>query len=157
MRTPTALAFALAAAALTPIAVTPTAGMAQQQMTPPVLAEQQAGQVLSDSYIGADVVARSPEGVESVGKVTDLVLGADGKVVGVIVDVGGLLGVGAKPVGLSWTSLSVEQADGELMLRTSLTRQELEEAPAFKTLTAQQVENDRKMIEQEETAPQPAQ
>jgi hypothetical protein len=35
------------------------------------------------------------------------------------------------------------------MLRTSLTRQELEEAPEFKTLDAQQMESDQNMMQQE--------
>ena len=145
MRTLTAIALALA----TTTAV-PAIAAAQQQMSPPVLTEQNPDQVLSDKYIGADVVARSSEGVESVGKVSDLVLGPDDKIVGVIVDVGGFLGVAAKPVGLSWAALSEEQNDGELMLRTSLTREELEEAPEFKTLSAQQVDSDRNMMEQEQ-------
>jgi len=143
MRTLTAVTLAIATATAVP------AIAAAQQMSPPVLAEQSPDQVLSDKYIGADVVAGSPEGVESVGKVSDLVLGPDNKIVGVIVDIGGFLGVAAKPVGLSWASLSEEQNDGELMLRTSLTRAELEEAPEFKTLEAKQVESDQNMMEQE--------
>jgi len=144
MRTLTAIGLALATATAVP------AIAAAQQMSPPVLTEQSPDQVLSDTYIGAEVVAGSPEGVESVGKVSDLVLGPDNKVVGVVVDVGGFLGVAAKPVGLSWASLSEEQNDGALMLRTSLTRQELEEAPEFKTLEAKQVESDQNMMEQEQ-------
>lgn len=144
MRTLTAVTLALATATAAP------AIAAAQQMSPPVLTEQSPDQVLSDKYIGADVVAGSPEGVESVGKVSDLVLGPDNKIVGVIVDVGGFLGVAAKPVGLSWASLSEEQNDGELMLRTSLSRAELEEAPEFKTLEAKQVESDQNMMEQEQ-------
>ncbi|WP_340117966.1 PRC-barrel domain-containing protein [Pelagibius sp. 7325] len=144
MRTLTAVTLALATATAVP------AIAAAQQMSPPVMAEQSPDQVLSDKYIGAEVVAGSPEGVESVGTVSDLVLGPDNKIVGVIVDVGGFLGVAAKPVGLSWASLSEEQNDGELMLRTSLSRAELEEAPEFKTLEAKQVESDQKMMEQEQ-------
>jgi hypothetical protein len=106
-----------------------------------VLSEQKSDEVLSDSYIGAKVVASSTEGVEEVGKVAELVLGPDDKIVGVIVDVGGFLGVGAKPVGLSWTGLTEEAGDGELLLKTSLTRAELEEAPEFKTLSDMQSES----------------
>src|SRR3546814_20884455 len=86
------------------------------------------------------VVARSGAGVEDIGTVADLGLGPDDKIVGVVVDVGGFLGVGAKPVGLSWASLTQEQAEGELLLKTELTRQALEEAPEFQTLEDQQVE-----------------
>ncbi|MPZ11441.1 MAG: hypothetical protein GEU89_14715 [Kiloniellaceae bacterium] len=115
---------------------------------PAVLTEQKSDEVLSDSYIGAKVVASSTEGVEEVGKIAELVLGPDDKIVGVIVDVGGFLGVGAKPVGLSWTALTEEAGDGEMLLKTSLTRAELEEAPEFKTLSDIQSESD-----QQTTAP----
>jgi hypothetical protein len=121
-----------------------------------VITTQKDGQVLSDSYIGASVVARSTEGVESVGKVSELLLDENDKIVGVVVDVGGFLGVGAKPVGLAWTGLSEEMSDGAVLLKTSLTREELEAAPEFKTLEAQQVEADREMIKKEQvptTAP----
>ena len=118
---------------------------------PEVLTEQKSDEVLSDSYIGAKVVASSTEGVEEVGTVSRLVLGPDDKIVGVVVDVGGFLGVGAKPVGLSWSALTEEAGEGELLLKTSLTRAEFEEAPEFKTLSDQQVESDQQMMEQ--TAP----
>ena len=152
MRSPKILAAATAVMLIAPAAVA-------QQAKPYFLTEQQPGERLSDSYIGATVVARAPEGLESVGKVTDLLLGDGDKIVGVVVDVGGLLGVGAKPVGLSWAALEEMQSDGELLLKTSMTRQELEEAPQFQTIAEQQLESDRKIMEQEDTttAPAPAQ
>ncbi|MGF1593436.1 MAG: PRC-barrel domain-containing protein [Kiloniellaceae bacterium] len=164
MRTMKALAFAAAATAMMPLA-----GMAQETTTttsttppaqaepagPAVLTEQKSGEVLSDSYLGADVVARSAEGAESVGKVSDLLLGEDDKIIGVVVNVGGFLGVGSKPVGLSWAALTEEMSDGTLILRTSLTREDLEQAPEFKTLEAQQVESDREMIDQESAPASP--
>lgn len=146
MRTLTAIALALATTTAVP------AVAAAQQMMPPVLTEQAPDQMLSDKYIGAEVVAHSPEGVESVGEVSDLLLGPDHKIVGVIVDVGGFLGVATRPVGLSWDSLSEEQGEGELLLRTNLTREELEQAPEFKTLSTQQVESDMKIMD---TTPEP--
>jgi hypothetical protein len=173
MRTLRTLAVAMAATAVLPLA-----GMAQDTTpkdpaspTPPpaasstmestttmdstmseaaVITTQKDGQVLSDSYIGASVVARSTEGVESVGKVSELLLDENDKIVGVVVDVGGFLGIAAKPVGLAWTGLSEEMSDGAVLLKTSLTREELEAAPEFKTLEAQQVEADRDLIENQE-------
>lgn len=124
------------------------------QSMPAVLTAQEGDQVLSDSYIGAKIVARADEGLEEVGTVSELVLGPDDKIVGVVVDVGGFLGVGAKPVGLSWASLTEERAEGELLLKTELTRQDLEAAPEFKTLADTQVESDQQMMEGQ-TAPSP--
>jgi len=146
------------AAALAQQASPSTSGTQTTPAVPTVLTAQKTDEVLSDSYIGADVVARSPEGLERVGKVSELVLSEDDKIVGVVVDVGGFLGVGAKPVGLSWAALSEERTEGELMLLTSLTRAELEEAPEFKTLSQQQVDKDRKVMEEQEApASQPLQ
>ncbi|WP_193370851.1 PRC-barrel domain-containing protein [Pelagibius marinus] len=150
----------LTVAAVAALAVSPAA--VAQQAKPYFFTEQQPGEKLSDSYIGASVVARSSEGLENVGKVTDLLLSDSNKVVGVVVDIGGFLGVGAKPVGLSWTALSEEQSDGELLLLTNMTREELEAAPAFKTIAEKQVEQDRKMMEEkvireEPTPPTPQQ
>jgi hypothetical protein len=105
----------------------------------PAILDQQGGDhQLAEDYIGAKVVARSDEGLEDVGTVADLVFGPDDKIVGAVVDVGGFLGVGSKPVGLSWASLTQERSEGELLLKTELTRQALEEAPEFKALGDQQ-------------------
>lgn len=155
MRTLKILAFAATAMMLAA-----PAAVAQQSAAQPsaatVLTEQQDGEKLSDSYIGASVVARSAEGLESVGKVSELLLNDEDKIVGVVVDVGGFLGVGAKPVGLSWAALDEELADGSVLLRTSLTREELEAAPAFKTMAEKQLEMDRQMMEQSDPASDPA-
>jgi hypothetical protein len=110
-----------------------------------ILTSQKAGETLSDSYVGADVVARAPEGFESVGKVSGLLFGPDDKIVGVVVDVGGFLGVAAKPVGLSWASLSEQQSEEGVLLRTSLSREDFEAAPEFKTLEAQLRETTEEM------------
>ncbi|MEQ8354136.1 MAG: PRC-barrel domain-containing protein [Kiloniellaceae bacterium] len=140
MRKLTALALAVSTAVAAPAAAV------AQQAGSTIITSQKSGEVLSDSYIGAEVVARSAEGFEKVGTVSDLVLGPDDKIVGVVVDVGGFLGVAAKPVGLSWGSLSEEQNEDGLLLRSSLSREDLEAAPEFKTLEAQQVETDRQMM-----------
>jgi len=128
MRTLTAIALALA----TTTAV-PAIAAAQQQMSPPVLTEQNPDQVLSDKYIGADVVARSSEGVESVGKVSDLVLGPDDKIVGVIVDVGGFLGIGEKPVALDMSMVKIMKAaeSDELRVYVGDTKEQLEAMPTY--------------------------
>lgn len=144
MRKVTAFAILLAATA-------PAAALAQdgsmsqgETMSPDagsgILTSQKSGEILSDSYVGADVVARAPEGFESVGKVSELLFGPDDKIVGVVVDVGGFLGVAAKPVGLSWTALSEQQSEEGILLRTTLSREDFEAAPEFKTLEAQQRE-----------------
>lgn len=170
MRSMRSLCAALAAAALLPAAAaaqqtSPTEAQGQGETSPTmnatqappaapeVVPEQKPEQVTSDTYIGASVVARSDEGLETVGTVSELLLNDEKKIVGVVVDVGGFLGIGAKPVGLAWDSLTEEQSEGGLLLKTNLTRQDFEDAPAFKTLAEQQVESDQQMMEQQPTAP----
>ena len=144
MRTLTAMALILATATATP------ALAEAAKMLPPVLTEQTQDQVLSNQYIGTEIVARAPEGMESVGEVSDLLLDRDDKLIGVIVDVGGFLGIGEKPVGLSWASLTKQMKDGEMMLVTDLTKAELEEAPEFKSLSAKGMNADDALIDAEQ-------
>jgi len=151
----TAGAAAPAALAQTAPGAAPTSGPAAA--VPAVMTQQQGDQVLSDTYIGAKIVARSDQGLEEVGTVSQLVLGPDDKIAGVVVDVGGFLGVGAKPVGLSWASLTTERSDGDVLLKTELTRQDLEDAPEFKTAADAQVESDRQMMEEQSAPTPPAQ
>src|SRR3546814_10180731 len=77
---------------------------------PAILDQQERDHQLAEAYIGAQVVARSDAGLEDIGTVADLVLGPDDNIVGVVVDVGGFLGVGANPVGLPLAHLTQAQA-----------------------------------------------
>jgi PRC-barrel domain len=69
---------------------------------------------------------------EDVGEVSELVLDADGKPAQVIVDVGGFLGIGEKPVAIDVTALQIMQATGggELRAYVPMTQDELESLPA---------------------------
>lgn len=68
-----------------------------------------------------------------IGEVSDLVLSADGKLTEAVIDVGGFLGIGAKPVALPIGSVDVVRADGgdETRIYVSLTKEELEALPKF--------------------------
>lgn len=68
---------------------------------------------------------------EHVGDVADLVLDSKGEVEAVIVDVGGFLGLGAKPVELDLQDVSIEEQDGSLRIYTMLTKQQMEELPEY--------------------------
>jgi sporulation protein YlmC with PRC-barrel domain len=63
-----------------------------------------------------------------VGAVSDLVLDENGQVTHVVVDVGGFLGIGAKPVALEMSQVSILRADNGTDLRVYLpqTREELD-------------------------------
>lgn len=68
---------------------------------------------------------------EHVGDVADLVLDSQGDVEAVIVDVGGFLGLGAKPVELDLEDVTIEEQDGSLRIYTMLTKQQMEELPEY--------------------------
>jgi sporulation protein YlmC with PRC-barrel domain len=69
-----------------------------------------------------------------VGEVGELVLADDGQIKEVIVDVGGFLGMGEKPVALALNQVEIlRQTDGsELRVYVSMTKEELEAMPDYK-------------------------
>lgn len=88
-----------------------------------------ATDITSDMLDGATVMDRQDA---SVGTVSNLVIGADGKITDVIVDVGGFLGLGSKPVALKLDQLEIlRQTDGDdLRIYVGATKEELEAMPA---------------------------
>ncbi|HZF35274.1 MAG TPA: PRC-barrel domain-containing protein, partial [Candidatus Angelobacter sp.] len=81
---------------------------AEQQVTPPpadaMMPTQGATDMRADKLIGTSVY--NTEG-QSVGSVQDIVFDKDGKIVGVVLKVGGILGIGGKSVGIKWTEVQV--------------------------------------------------
>lgn len=88
-----------------------------------------AADLTSDMLDGASVMDRQDA---SVGTVSNLVIDADGKITEVIVDVGGFLGLGTKPVALKLDQLEIlRRTDGEdLRIYVTATKEELEAMPA---------------------------
>ena len=71
-------------------------------------------------------------GDEEIGSIGDIILSEDGAVQAVIVDFGGFLGIGTKPVAVGFDNLSfLRDENGALVLRTSLTAEQLEAAPEY--------------------------
>jgi len=93
-----------------------------------VISAQSDGEVRADQLIGMTVY--NAEG-EKVGTVHDILLGKDGKATGVVLSVGGVLGVGAKSVGLTWKEIDVKPDQQQVQI--SYTKDQLEAAPDFKT------------------------
>ena len=93
-------------------------------------AEPYTGDVLAgitaDEMIGMDVVDATGE---SVGSVTDLLLGDNDQVDHAIIDVGGFLGFGAKSVAIPLDELNIAEGDGEVVLDT--TREQLDAMPEW--------------------------
>jgi sporulation protein YlmC with PRC-barrel domain len=100
--------------------------------TPPpsdaVISAQSDGQLRADQLIGMTVY--NDQG-EKVGTVHDIILDKDGKASGVVLNVGGLLGIGAKSVGLTWKEIDVKP--DQQAVQISYSKEQLKAAPDFKT------------------------
>ena len=86
----------------------------------------------ASEWIGETVYASETENAETVGEITDLVVGTDGNISAAVIEVGGFLGVGEKDVAVSFDALKFVSKDGGdsyVVLETS--KAELDEAPSF--------------------------
>jgi sporulation protein YlmC with PRC-barrel domain len=107
--------------------------------TPPptdaIIAAENATDMRAEKLIGTSVY--NTEG-EEVGEVEDIVFDKDGKIVGVVLKVGGMLGIGGKSVGIKWDEVKVSPDDP--LVTIAYKKEQLEVAPDFKTQDALQNE-----------------
>lgn len=69
---------------------------------------------------------------ERIGEVGEVVMSSDGKVEALVLDVGGFLGIGEKPVAVSTENLAfLTDKDGNHYLYTTFTKDQLEAQPAY--------------------------
>ncbi|WP_152046100.1 PRC-barrel domain-containing protein [Aureimonas psammosilenae] len=69
---------------------------------------------------------------QSIGKVGDIALTADGRVDAVVVDVGGFLGIGSKPVAVAMDNLQfMRDSNGNVNIYTQFSQDQLKNAPEF--------------------------
>lgn len=129
-------------------AMPPAESATQQQVTPPpsdaIISAENVTDMRADKLIGTSVY--NAQG-EEVGSVQDIVFDKDGKIVGVVLKVGGLLGIGGKSVGLKWDAVQVGPQEGTI--KVNYTEDQLKVAPAFKT-------KDAAAAEQPQQPPAPA-
>jgi sporulation protein YlmC with PRC-barrel domain len=111
-----------------PAAATANQAPANPPPSDAVISAQADGQVSANKLIGMTVY--NAQG-DKIGTVHDILLDQDGKASGVVLSVGGLLGVGAKSVGLTWKEIDVQP--DQQKVQVSYTKDQLEAAPDFKT------------------------
>ncbi|MBS7541039.1 PRC-barrel domain-containing protein [Ancylobacter lacus] len=132
---PAATETAPSTAPVNPSTTAPAENMPSQATVSPTGArfinEQAAGQWMSSDLVGTNVVTATDE---SLGSISDLIVEKDGRVTAAVIDVGGFLGIGAKPVAVSFNALTVAPADNGQKVVVSASRDELNQAPEFKTL-----------------------
>jgi sporulation protein YlmC with PRC-barrel domain len=132
-------------------AAPPAAAEAPPAEPPPsdaVISAQSDGELRADQVIGMTVY--NAEG-EKVGTVHDILLDQEGKATGVVLSVGGVLGVGAKSVGLTWKEIDVKPEEQQVQI--SYTADQLKAAPDFKT--TEQI-NSEMNAQQQAAPPAPA-
>ena len=111
----------------------------EQQVTPPpsdaIISAENATDMRADKLIGTSVYNAE---CQEVGSVQDIVFDKDGKIVGVVLKVGGLLGIGGKSVGIKWDQVQISPT--EELMTISYDKDQLEVAPDFKTQDAMKSE-----------------
>lgn len=107
------------------------------------------GDLLATDLVGANLyttvtpvehyrfqVDRVSDDWEQIASISDLVLGVDGQVRGILVDVGGFLGLGARTVMLSMDSVRIATHAGSNTVYAVInaTREDLEAAPEYRAI-----------------------
>ena len=125
---------------------TPVAGQILAQDANTILAKQ--------DLIGQTV---STPDKTKIGSISDLLLSKDGKTVqGFVIGVGGFLGIGEKNVALQMDKLKIaHDADGTVQLTMDIKKEELTNAPTFKSKRDQDAEKRRDEAPQRPTSPPP--
>jgi hypothetical protein len=111
---------------------------------------QDVGQWLGSNLIGAKVVSASQE---KIGRIANLVVNDDGAVEAAVISIGGVFGVGAKEVAVTYKSLNIvrdKASDGIDHIVLAATKNDLRQAADFKTLREQKA---AKVTQRAEGAP----
>lgn len=108
------------------------------------LTEMPAGEISADNLVGTTVYGAEDA---NVGEIGDVVLSPDGNVDAVIIDVGGFLGIGSKPVAVGMDNLSfMTDQDGTKYLYTQFTKEQLEAQPAYDKATYTEHRDEQRMM-----------
>ncbi len=110
------------------------------------LTEVPADQISAENLLGTTVYGADDA---NVGEIGDVVMSTDGKIDAVVLDVGGFLGVGEKPVAVGFDNLAfMQDADGNRYLYTQFTKEQLDAQPTYDESTwAEKRDEQRLMIQ----------
>ncbi len=87
-----------------------------------------ANGMAASGLMGTDL---KTSGDERLGEIGDLIIDQDGKVVAVIVNVGGYLGTGEKHVAIDWNAVKMSGNADDRDLRVDMTRDDLQSATSY--------------------------
>jgi hypothetical protein len=111
----------LAAAAVVALALPALAQNAKIMGTAP------AGKTINDYYKQSVYDPAK----NKIGKVDDMVMNESGQVTALIIDVGGVAGIGSKDVAVSFSAVQASMKDGEWYLTLNASKDELKSAPGL--------------------------
>jgi sporulation protein YlmC with PRC-barrel domain len=122
-----------AASEATRPATTDTTAAAPDTTSPEAAIEPAAGipGMRASEIIGASV--NTPDGT-NIGEISEVIVQSNGSINGIVVDVGGFLGLGEKPVLLGWNDLNFAGNDDNVVASTALSKEQLESLPAYKSM-----------------------
>ncbi len=105
--------------------------------TPQFLTKQESSDWLSSNLVGVSVVNANQE---SIGSITDLIADENGKVVGVLIGSGGILGIGQKDVAVRFEDLKLSRDENNnVTALANISTDAIASAPDYETLTEQQM------------------
>lgn len=125
---------ALVALASIPALAQDAGAPAAQPKAPAAASDKMAAPVTTEDISAKRLINESVKNAanEKIGDINDVLISSDGKVAAVIVGVGGFLGIGEKDVALPFDQLTfAKDANDALSVRTSLTKEGLEQAPEY--------------------------
>jgi sporulation protein YlmC with PRC-barrel domain len=106
-------------------------GQGSDQDQAGTIGARQPDMVLVSSLLNSSVYGTDNS---AIGEIEDIIIKSDGRIEGIVVSVGGFLGIGEKNVALKLDRVKVmPEADGRARITVIATKEELREAPAFKT------------------------
>ena len=112
-----------------PEAAAPDIDSSTTAATPPELQPVDPALISAEKLVGTNVKVADDT---KVGEIGDVILGKDGKIEAYVIDVGGFLGIGEKPVAMSASGLQVmADAAGEMVIYSPFTKEQLESQPAY--------------------------
>jgi sporulation protein YlmC with PRC-barrel domain len=147
------LAMAQTPPAQRPSSGAPTTTEAPKTPVPGQILQQDANTVLAKDLIGQAVYQSDDT---KIGNISDLILSKDGRTVqGFVIGVGGFLGIGEKSVALNMDRLNMSQGgDGAMKLTMDIKKDELANAPTFKS--KRDLDSEKQAAERARSQPTPS-
>jgi len=101
----------------------------QRQMGERFLNNKPSGALYADDVIGKNVKQRQSD--DDVGEIQNLVISADGRILGAVIKSGGFLGLGGQDVVLGWDHIKHSVEDGDSVFRVDMDKDSLKGAPKY--------------------------